>query len=104
MNRSRNSRRARAALAILLAATCALGLDACSKPKPKPPPPTPQAPPPPPPPTVISFDSISQEMKADSRVQFAADLKVVDEQLVRDVIGLSDAIARGDSSRMTRLV
>jgi hypothetical protein len=108
MNRSpehpRVTRALRTALILALCASSALSLEACGKKKPPPPPAPVVKPPPPPQPPPVSFDTISQELKADARVQFAPDLKLEDQDVAKAVISLADALARGDSNAVTALV
>ena len=67
-----------------------------------------EAPPPPPPPPAapenVSFDAISQELRADPRVQFAADLTVTDPNVAKSVVTLADAVAKGDAGKLRSLV
>lgn len=93
----------RSAMVLVLCSTGAFGLSACGKKKEPPPPPPPPKDPGPPAPPPVSFDSISQDLKADPRVQFAPDLKLEDEELARGIVGLADALARGDASALARL-
>jgi hypothetical protein len=108
MNRTRNARWAkksiRTALLLTMALTAALNVSACGKKKPPAPPPVVPKPVTPPPPPPVSFDTISQEMKADARVQFAPELKLEDEEVARSIISLSDALARGDAATITGMV
>lgn len=107
MNRRRSNNWSRRMTAGGMAILCAAGvtsLGGCEKKKPPAPPPAPTRQEEPPPPPVVSFDSISQEMKADARVQFAPDLKLSDEALARAVVSMADAIARGDADKVASLV
>lgn len=106
MKRSRNggwSKSARAAAVLLICAAGVVGLDGCGKKKTPPPPAPPPKQPPPPEPVPVSFDSISQDMKADARVQFAPDLKLEDEDLARSVVKLADALAKGDTDTISQM-
>lgn len=108
MNRTRKARWAtksiRTALLLTMALTVALNVSACGKKKPPAPPPVVPKPVTPPPPPPVSFDTISQEMKTDARVQFAPELKLEDEEVARSIISLSDALARGDAAAITGMV
>jgi hypothetical protein len=52
----------------------------------------------------VSFDTISQELGADPRVQFAPDVSVTDEAFAKAVVKLADAVARGDASKLRSIV
>jgi hypothetical protein len=105
MSQSRQrTRRFRRVITTTLAVAVMALAAACSKKKPPPPLPPPPPPPPQPAPEPVSFDSISQEMKADPRVQFAGGLAITDESVARAVISLADAIARGDISKLDPLL
>ncbi len=74
---------------------------------PKPPPPEEPPPPPPPPPpapTEVSLPDLLQQMRADPRVQFAGDVVIFDESFARAVVDIADAVARGDDSKLSRLL
>jgi len=103
---SRNTARrtSKAALAAALLACAALSLSGCKKKEPPPEEPAPVEAPPPPAPTVVSFDSISQELQVHPAVQFASGLAVTDESLVRATVKLADALARGDAAKMRPLI
>lgn len=77
---------------------------ACEKPKPPAPPAPPPPPPPPPPPLVLA--DVAKERRADPRVQFADQLTVgADElSLANAVVGLADALAKGDAKAMRSLL
>jgi hypothetical protein len=106
MKRSRNggwSKSARAAVVVLMCAAGVVGLEGCGKKKTPPPPAPPPKQAPPPEPVPVSFDTISQDMKADARVQFASDLKLEDEDLARSVVKLADALAKGDTDTISQM-
>ena len=112
-------------LALTLAGALALSLGGCKKPPPPPPQGaccTPEGscsvslkeecgaswrlngncspnPCPQPPPPEVSFETIAQNEKADARVQFAADLKISEENLDlgKAVVRLADCFARGSA-------
>ncbi len=95
---------ARTAAVLAMCFAGATGMTSCGK---KAPPPKPAPPPPPPPaPEVVevSFDTISQDMKADARVQFAPDLKLEDEEVARAIVTLADAWAKGDTEALSRVM
>lgn len=101
------TRRTSTTLAVARAAFLGLALAAsfagCEKKKP-PPPPAPVVPPPPPPPPKVEVQALLQEVGADARVQFPESSAPTDRTLAEGVIRLADAIARGDSSSMRRLM
>jgi uncharacterized protein YidB (DUF937 family) len=78
-------------------------LTGCPKPPP-PPDPEPEYVPPPPPPAQVSLSDLMQEMRTDPRVQAAADVVIWDESFARAIIDLADAIARGDDSKLQRVL
>lgn len=96
----RNTGRLTAGAAALLSLAMMTG---CPKPPP-PPEPEPEYVPPPPAPTEVSLNDLMQEMKADPRVQFAADVSTFDETFARSIIDLADAIARGDDEKLRDLL
>ena len=60
----------------------------------------------PPPPPDIALETVAQDMKADPRVQFAAEVKVPEEKLdlAKAIIKLADALAKGDAKAMKPLL
>ena len=81
----------------------ALTLVSCGKKEaPPPPPPRPAQTytPPPPPPEPVNTDQLLQASGADARVQFPRKHAPTDESFARAVIALSDALARGDETKM----
>jgi hypothetical protein len=62
--------------------------------------------PPPPPPPDVALETVAQDMKADARVQFAADLKLPEEKLdlAKAIVKLADALAKGDAKAMKPLL
>jgi hypothetical protein len=103
-NRTNLIRRFARPTALALVAGSMIALASCGK-KEEPVVEAPPPPPPPPPAAVnVSFDTISQDMKADSRVQFAADLAVTDENIAKSVVKLADAVAKGDAGQLRSLV
>lgn len=99
---ARFARARAAARSVLLPATLALAVLGCEEKKAPPPPPPPPAPPPPPPP--ISFQSLTQEMKVDARVQVASGLAVSDESFARAALELTNAIAKGDADALSKKI
>jgi hypothetical protein len=90
----------RALLALAAVAVVVLvGCDEKKKVKPAPPPP----PPPPPPPAVVSFDSLSQELKVDARISVAPSVSISDEAFARATLKLADAFVRGDADKLKGL-
>lgn len=90
--------------AALLVALCGIAfLGACTEKKKKAPPPPPPPPPAPVVAPVISFDTLSQELKVDPRVQFAGDLSVNDEGFARASLKLVDAIVKGDTAALGKM-
>src|SRR5579862_1420139 len=101
---SRRRARARTAALALLAAA-GIVLSGCSKPKPPPPPP-PAPPPAEPVYQDVNFDTLSQELKADARVQFAKTASLTDDklELAKQIVRLADAIARADAKSLKPLI
>lgn len=60
----------------------------------------------PPPPPDIALETVAQDMKADARVQFAAEMKLPEEKLdlAKAIIKLADALAKGDAKAMKPLL
>lgn len=69
----------------------------CEKKKPPPPPPPPPAPVEP---VEVSFDTIMQTLRADPRVQAAANLGITDESFAISAVKFADAFARGDAQSL----
>ena len=60
----------------------------------------------PPPPPDIALETVAQDMKADPRVQFAAEMKLPEEKLdlAKAIIKLADSLAKGDAKAMKPLL
>src|ERR1043165_3848199 len=104
MTRPTNSRRLSTTMALALLSATLVAAPGCQKKKKKPPPP-------PPPPVVvkeapkpIDINGLIQEMKPDARVKFADGTAPVDRSLAEGVIRLADALAKGDSAKMRKLI
>jgi len=94
----------RTSLRACLAASIGVGASLCACEKPPPPPPPPKKVEAPPPPEPVRADAILQTMRADARVQFPQSAAPTDEPVARAVIGLADALARGDSEKFREML
>src|SRR5690349_15558801 len=99
-NPRRNPFRTLGPSAGVVAAVVVSLLGGCSKPPPPPPPPPPPAAPPPP--ALINFADLSQELKADARVQFSENLNLTEDQrpLAEAIVKLASAVAKGDANAL----
>lgn len=98
MNRLSNPVKLLLAAAFVSAMVLAPG---CEKKKPPPPPPKIEEPPAP---VEVSFDSIMQTLKADSRVKAAGSLGITDESFAQAAVKLADAMAKGDADKLKEML
>ncbi|MCC6660115.1 MAG: hypothetical protein IT437_04435 [Phycisphaerales bacterium] len=89
-------------VACLLGLAGLIAVTGCEKKKPPPPPPPPVIVRPPPP--KVEVEALLQELKSDARVQFAEAAAPTDRTLAEGAIRLADAIARGDSAALRKML